>query len=216
MEGVNALQRKAYTEALRSLLQANKYDPKSAPVWTNLGVAYAGKAELAKAEESWRKALQVDPKFNDARLNLGMLYMSNRHFPEAERILKEASKDLAYGHADQVAMQLVNLYTLQNKPLLAEEQLKVAVRGNAGNCEAWTRLGLMQKERGDYAEAVQSMKGATTGTCYKNPQAHYELATIYLKTHDVPQAKEKLLEVIQLFPKSEWAVRSESTLNMIR
>jgi Tfp pilus assembly protein PilF len=149
-------------------------------------------------------------------LNLGILYFNKRHYAEAEHYLKDASKDLSYANAGQVAMGLANIYTIQNKPVLAEEQLKKAVSENVGNCEAWTRLGLLQKERGDYEAAIQSMKGATTGVCYKNPQAHYELASIFLKTHDVPQAKAKLLELIQLFPHTEWAEKSESTLNMIR
>lgn len=215
-EGVDALQRKSYTEALRSLLEANKFNPKSALIWTDLGVAYAGKTELAKAEECWRKALQIDATHNDARLNLGVLYLNNKHYPEAERLLKEAAKDIAYQNADQVAFQLARLYLIQNKPLVAEQQLKVAVRDNASNCGAWMKLSSIQQERGDYAEAAQSMKGATMGVCYKNPRAHFELATLLLKAHDVPQAKSKLLEIIQLFPTSEWAEKSEATLNMIR
>ena len=216
IEGVDALSRKAFTEAMHSLLEANRYNPKSPVIWTNLGVAYVRMGEIGRGEDCWRKALQIDPRFNDARLNLGMLYIQRKHYPEAERVLKEAAKDLAYMKADMVASQLANIYLLQNRPLLAEEQLKIATRDNPGNCEAWLRLGLMQKERGDYTEAAESMRGATKGICYKNPQAHYELATILLKNHDLPQAKLKFLEIIQLFPTTEWAGKSESTLNMIR
>lgn len=216
-EGVDALQRQAYPEALRALLEANRYNPnKSALVWTNLGVAYAGLGENGKAEEAWRKALQINPAHHDARLNLGILYLDRQHFAEAERIFKEASKDLAYPKHDQVAYQLARLYAIENKPLLAEQQLKIAARENPANCGAWMQLGFMQKERGDYAEAAASMKGASSGVCYKNPQAHYELATILLKNQEIPQAKSKLLEIIQHFPSSEWAVKSEETLNMIR
>jgi Tfp pilus assembly protein PilF len=215
-QGIDALQRKAYAEALRALFEANKYNPKSADIWTDLGIAYAGKNEVGKAEESWRKALLIDPRHDDARLNLGILYFQKKRYPEAERILKEASKNIAYHRADIVAFQLAQIYLAQNKPLLAEEQLKLATRDNANNCAAWSQLGNLQKERGDYNEATQSMKGATMGLCYKNPRAHYELATLYLKNHDVPQAKSKLLEIIQLFPTSEWAEKSEATLNMIR
>jgi protein O-GlcNAc transferase len=215
-EGVDAINRKSFVEALRALLQADKYNPKSALILTDLGVTYAGMNEFGKAEENWRKALAVDPKHNDARLNLGILYLSTRHYSEAERMLKEAQKDLAYASADQVAYELSVLYLAQNKPLLAEEQLKIAVRDRPANCAAWLQLGMMQKERGDYAEAARSMKGATTGVCYKNPQAHYELATLLLKAQELPQAKAKLLEIIQLFPTTVWAEKSEATLNMIR
>ncbi len=214
--GIDALERREYTSALRSLLDAVKYNPKSPMIWTDLGIAYAGKNEPGKAEECWRKAIQLDPAHNDARLNLGILYIGKKKYPEGEKMLKEAAKDISYQKLDQVAYQLAQLYLSQNKTLLAEQQLQIAVRENTTNCPAWLRLGMLQKERGDYAEAAQSLKGAVMGTCFKNPAAHYEIATLYLKAQHLHQAKTKLLEIIQLFPTSEWASRSEATLNMIR
>jgi Tfp pilus assembly protein PilF len=216
LAGVDSLQRQSYTEALTSLLEANHFDPKNPNVWTDLGVAYAGKKDNAKAEESWRKALQIDPHHADARLNLGMLYMNTKHYREAEHQLKEAQKDVTYRSLDQVSLQLAEVYTNENKPLLAEQQLKIATRENPNNCTAWQKLGFIQESRGDYAEATDSFKGATSGICYKNPRGQFELATLYLKGQQIPEAKAKLLEIIQHFPSSEWASKSEETLNMIR
>lgn len=216
LAGMDSLERRNYTEALASLMEANRFNPKNADIWTDLGVAYAGKKDLAKAEESWRKALQVDPHHSDARLNLGMLYASAKHYREAEYQFKEAQKEVTYRSLDQVAYQLAELYLAENKPLLAEQQLKTATRENANNCAAWQKLGFIQEGRGDYTEATQSFKGATGGICYKNPRAQYELATLLLKGQQIPQAKAKLLEIIQHFPSSEWASKSEETLNMIR
>ncbi len=214
--GVDALEHKDYTAALRTLTEAAKYSPKSPAIWTNIGIAYMGKGEVERAEETWKKVLLLDHNHNDARLNLGILYMEKRRYPESERMLKEAAKELSYTKLHQVAYQLALLYLSQKKPLLAEQQLKIAVRENSTYCPAWLRLGLLQKERGDYSEAAQSLKGSVMGTCYKNPQAHYEIATLYLKAQEFKLAKTKLLEIIQLFPTSEWASKSEATLNMIR
>lgn len=214
--GVDSLEHKDYSGALRSLLEATKYTPKDPDLWSNIGVAYVGKEDPAKAEEMFKKALSLNPKYNDAHLNLGVLYSQQKRYPEAERELREAAQDPAYFRLDQVAYQLASLYTALNRPLLAERQLKIAVRENPAYCPAWFRLGLMQKERGDYAEAAKSLSSSVTGTCFKNPQAHYEIASLYLKANEVPKAKKKLLEVIQLFPSSDWAKKSEATLNMIR
>lgn len=214
--GVAALEQHDYTTALRSLLEAARENPKSAAVWNNLGIAYAGKTETTKAEECWKKALHADAKQNDARLNLGILYIRKKRYLEAEYILKEAAKDLGYRKLDQVALQLAQIHLAKGQPRLAEEQIKAAVRENPGNCGAWMSLGLMQKDRGEYAEAATSLKSSVMGSCYKNPRAHYEIASLYLKARDMHNAKTKLLEIIQLFPSSEWATRSEATLNMIR
>lgn len=216
LAGVEALERKEYSTALRAFLDAAKMEPKSPELWSNIGVAYVGKEEPARAEEAFKRALKLDDSYNDARLNLGVLYLQQKRYPESERYLREAAKDLAYDKLDQVAFQLAVVYLDLNRPLLAEQQLKIAVRENAGYCPAWYRLGVIQKERGDYSEAARSLAGSVRGVCYKNPQAHYEIASLYLKANDVPQARKKLLEVIQLFPSSDWAKKSEATLNMIR
>jgi len=214
--GLESLERKEYSQALRSLIEATKYTPKAANLWSNIGVAYVGKQELARAEDAWKKALQLDGSFSDARFNLGILYANQKRFPEAERMLIEVAKDLTYPKLDQVAYRRAQIYLELKRPLLAEQQLKIAVRENTTFCPAWFQLGLIQKERGEYAEAAQSFNGSVMGTCFKNPMAHYEIAQLYLKAKDLPQAKSKLLEVIQLFPASEWAKKSEATLNMIR
>src|SRR5690242_7782223 len=104
--GVDALENSDYTSALRSLNQALKYNPKSPAIYNNLGIAYAGKGETGRAEEAWRKALQLAPDQNDARLNLGILYLNKKHYPEAERTLKEVSKDLSYSKLHVVAYNL--------------------------------------------------------------------------------------------------------------
>jgi Tfp pilus assembly protein PilF len=213
--GVDALHRKDYSAALRSLNEAAKFTPKVPEIWSNMGVAYAGKNDVAKAEESWKRALALDSKYHDARLNLGILYTRQQRYPEAERVLIEASKDLTYSKLSQIAYRRAIIYLRLNRPLLAEQQLKKSVEENKTFCPAWFRLGQIQKERGDYAEAANSFNGSVAGTCYKNPEAHYEIAQLYLKVKDMKQARSKFLEVIQLFPSSEWAQKSEATLNAL-
>lgn len=214
--GIEALEKKEYAAALRVLQDAAKLEPNNPDIYSNMGVALVGKEEPARAEESFKKAIQLDKNFNDARLNLGILYLRQKRYPESERILREAAKDLAYGKGDQVAYQLAVLYLELNRPLLAEQQLKIAVRENATFCPAWYRLGVIQKERGDYIEAAKSLAGSVKGVCFKNPAAHYEIASLYLKANETQMARKKLLEIIQLFPSSDWAKKSEVTLNMIR
>lgn len=213
--GIDALHRKDYSAALRSLNEAARFTPKVPEIWSNMAVAYAGKGDMAKAEEGWKKALTLDPKYHDARLNLGILFTRQKRYPEAERLLIEASKDLTYSKLSQIAYRRAIIYLRLNRPLLAEQQLKKSVEENRTFCPAWFRLGLIQKERGDYAEAAESFKGSVAGTCYKNPEAHYEIAQLYLKANEMKQARSKFLEVIQLFPSSEWAQKSEATLNAL-
>ncbi len=54
---------------------AVKYAPQSAHAWLDLGNAYRGLKEFDKAEEAYRRSLQLDPKQADCQYNLAVLYL---------------------------------------------------------------------------------------------------------------------------------------------
>lgn len=214
--GTEALMAGNYAEALGSLQEAVRYMPNSAPAWNNLGLAFAGKGEDGRAEESLMRALKADPKFTDARANLGALQIKLKRRKEAEKNLKEVLKDLVYPRVAQTHYNLSVIYGEWRRPLLAEQQLKLALKADDRYCSAWYQLGMIQKERGEYEKAGVSLEKSVEGQCFKNPRAHYEISALYLKTKETARAKSKLLDIIQLFPESDWARKAEITLNMIR
>jgi tetratricopeptide (TPR) repeat protein len=61
--------------AAKELELAVKYAPRSAAAWLNLGNAYRGLQQFAKAEGAYQKAQQLDPKLADAHFNLAVLYL---------------------------------------------------------------------------------------------------------------------------------------------
>ncbi|RZA05519.1 MAG: tetratricopeptide repeat protein [Proteobacteria bacterium] len=215
--GLEALRAGRWVEALGAMQEAARYLPKDPAVATNLGLALANKGEYPRAEEAFKKAIKLDPKFTDARLNLGALQIRMLKWKEAEANLREAAKDIAYPNQHQVFFNLALIYGQWNKPVLAEQQLKLAVESSPAFCDAWYRMAKIQKDRGSAGEARESYTHAVSGTCFKEyPDAHYEIASLYLQQKDEKRGKAKLLEVIQLFPETEWARKSELTLNMIR
>jgi Flp pilus assembly protein TadD len=215
--GLEALRAGRYAEALGAMQEAARYLPKDPAVQTNLGLALANKGEFARAEEAFKRAIALDPKFTDARLNLGALQIRLLRWREAEATLREATKDLSYVNQHQVFFNLALIYSEWQKPVLAEQQLKLAVQANPNFCEAWYRMAKIQKQRGSFVEARNSYTSSVGGTCFKEyPDAHFEIANLFLQQHDEKRGKAKLLEVIQLFPETEWARKSELTLNMIR
>lgn len=214
--GMRAIMEGRYSEALGSLQKATKLAPKVASNWNNLGIAYMQKEEPKRAEEMWRKALSVDSEFTDAYTNLGVLYFQQKKFKEAETNFKIALKDLAYQKSAQVHYNLGLTYLSQRKTLNAEQQFKLATQTDGSYCAAWYKLGQMQKDRGEFSEATASIKKSISGSCFNNPEVHYEIGSLYLKTKEYTQAKTKMLEIIQLFPQSDWAKKAELTLNMMR
>lgn len=214
--GTQALIEGRYGDALTSLSQAVKFLPKNASIWNNLGLAFLNKDEPKRAEEAWKKTLALDSSFTDAHTNLGALYLQQKRYKEAEYEFKEAGKDLSYLKMHQVNFNLALLYLQQRKNLNAEQQLKLAVQAEPGFCAAWYKLGQLQKERGEFSTATDSIKKSVSGPCFNNPEIHFEISSLLLKQREYAPAKSKLLEIIQLFPQSDWAKKAEITLNMMR
>jgi type IV pilus biogenesis/stability protein PilW len=214
--GTQALMEGRFADALSSLSQAVKFLPKHAGAWNNLGLAFHNKDEPKRAEEAWKKALALDSSFTDAHTNLGALYLQQKRYKEAEQEFKEASKDLSYLKMHQVNYNLALVYLQQRKNINAEQQLKLAVQAEPGFCAAWYKLGNLQKERGEFSTATESIKKSVSGPCFNNPEIHFEISSLYMKQREYGQAKSKLLEIIQLFPQSEWAKKAEITLNIMR
>lgn len=214
--GTEALVDGKFTEALGSLLTAVKYLPRSTSAWNNLGLAYAAKQEYGKAKECWLKTLDLDEDFSDARNNLGALYLSQRNYDAAEKEFKLVLKDLIYLKSFQANYNLALIYLAEGKYILAEENLKIAVNSNNSYCPAWERLGYIQKDQGKTVAAQDSFHNAVSGPCYNNPGLHFEIASLLVKSGDMSRAKAKFLEIIQLFPQTEWAKKSEANLNLMR
>jgi len=64
-----------FAGAAAELELAVKYAPRSAGGWLNLGNAYRGLQQFEKAEQAYRKALELEPGLNDAHFDLAVLFL---------------------------------------------------------------------------------------------------------------------------------------------
>jgi tetratricopeptide (TPR) repeat protein len=64
----------------------------AAEVYLDLGIAYAAKGESAKAEESFRQALELDPQNTEAFNSLGVLFYHQKKIDEARQLWQQALK----------------------------------------------------------------------------------------------------------------------------
>lgn len=214
--GTELLFQEKYHESLASLLEALKYNPKSLDAWNNVGLAYFGLREYQKAADAWNKAIKIEPKYTEAKTNLGALYMEQNKLLLAEMKFKEVLKDLLYTRSFLAHYNLAIIYLRQGKPFLAEEHFALATKTNNSYCQAWFQLGLLAQKRGEYGVATDRFKGATNGTCYNNPEAHYQMARSYLGSGDQRSAKAKLVELIKNFSSTDWARKAENDLSLLQ
>jgi Tfp pilus assembly protein PilF len=67
-----------YDKAEASLRKAIEIDPKSPPVYFNLGLLLAERGKTEEAEKELRTALDLDPRLAPAAYNLGLLIFKER------------------------------------------------------------------------------------------------------------------------------------------
>ncbi|NUM89406.1 MAG: tetratricopeptide repeat protein [Bdellovibrionales bacterium] len=203
------------TQAITALTMATRYLPRSHEAWNNLGLAFAAQKEWVRAQRAWEKALKLKPDFSDAQVNYGSLLFRKGRFNEAEKEFRKVLEDMAYSKMFQVRYNL-GLVALKKKNLIAaESEFLSATRLNETFCPAWAQLAQIQKDKGELRQAEQSFQRSVKGTCFPDPAAHFEIASIHVKTGDMARAKSKFLEIIQFFPDSEFARLAEQNLALM-
>jgi tetratricopeptide (TPR) repeat protein len=69
-KGNNLAQNNMHAEALKAFETALKYVPNEPDVYNNIGILYINLKDYQKAEQAFKKALEIDPGYEKARQNL--------------------------------------------------------------------------------------------------------------------------------------------------
>lgn len=79
-----------FSAAATELELAVRYAPQSAQAWLDLGNAYRGLKEFDKAEEAYRKSMELNPGQIDCQFNLAVLYLDGDKpgLPALQRLQK--------------------------------------------------------------------------------------------------------------------------------
>ena len=90
-EGVAASAAGNFDEAIAKFNEAQKTNPQCADCYYNIGVANIGKKDYDKAEEAYKKAIEVKPSA-DAYNGLASVYTTQRKFDQAQEAGKKAAE----------------------------------------------------------------------------------------------------------------------------
>ena len=90
-EGVAASAAGNFDEAIAKFNDALKTNPKCSDCYYNIGVANSGKKDYDKAEEAYKKAIEVKPSA-EAYNGLASVYTSQRKFDLAQEAGKKAAE----------------------------------------------------------------------------------------------------------------------------
>ncbi|MBA2305541.1 MAG: tetratricopeptide repeat protein [Acidobacteria bacterium] len=177
-----------YDEAIAKFTEVLASAPKCAECYVNLGAIYSRKQDWAKAEESYKKALEVNPESAESYNGLANAYNAQKKFTEAQAMNAEATKRMTAaggpGNADAFYNQGVIAWNGNDFPK-AQELFAAAVKANDKHAEAHFMLGQTNLNLGKLPEAAKEfetyLKIAPTGPSAEKAKANFEMLKQYIK-----------------------------------
>lgn len=217
-KGVSFIELRQYPNALRELMEAEKYNPQDERIYYHKGIVYHAMNMKEKAFESFQRAISIKNDYSEAHNYLGTLYNA------------EGMWDKAIEHFDKAVAN--PLYTTPALPLYnagwayySKKDYKKAmdsyVRALQREPETVLRpqiqkfIGKIYFDQSDYNNAIKHLRQAVT----LDPSlfdAHFFLGESYLKIMDKTNAKKAFQSVIDLAPKSSFGKKASDYLQSLK
>ncbi len=214
MMGVSALNEQNPTEALKELLQAEKFNDRDPEIQNALAQAYWVKQAHDLAEERFKRAITLskdDPKYYN---NLAALYLSMERYDDAISAFQTAADNLLFDRPE-MAWTGIGLANFQKQDYpAAQRAYQKAMAINPQYYMAPFHLGELYFNQDRPVEALE-MFTRTVALAPDFPDGYYWQGLVYMKTKEPAKAKQAFLEVIRLAPKSENARLSVNYLKII-
>lgn len=135
---------------------------KCAICYLKMGEAYMKKADHSKAEESYKKAIDLDPKLADAYAALAVLYNSQKKFDDATKMSEKANELLASsatgGNAAAVFNQGIIYWNQGGKAAEAKAQFVKAIQLDPKMADAHYWLGMANLNLGLIPDAAKAFE----------------------------------------------------------
>lgn len=144
--------------------------------------------------------LQIRPEhggvFAQAQLHLGKIYQHQGNLPLAEQSFRTAARQASN---PDVVFQLSEFLFQQKRYDEAEPVLKRIISLDPKYTDAYIRLGMVQRNRKQFPEAIRSFEQAISND-QRAVVARYMLAQLCFQTGNLPRSLSQLHVVIQLQP----------------
>lgn len=188
-EGVALTNAGKHDEAIAKFNEVIVDVPKCPECYANLGSIYSRQQNWAKAEESFKKSIELKPDSADAYHGLANVYNAQKKFNEAQAMTAEAAKyaaagGAAGGGAEALYNQGVIAWNANDYPK-AQELFAQAVKADDKHAEAHFMLGQAYLNTGKLPEAAKEfetyVKIAPSGPNAAKAKSNYEMLKQYIK-----------------------------------
>src|SRR5437660_1289319 len=153
-------------EAVTLLEGITSHSP--SPVLLDLvGDAYTQTRELAKAEEAYRKAMELDPSEPSHQRGLGQTLLAEEKYSEALKVYQKLS-DVMPDDSD-VYLRIAQIYRELHHLDKAEENLVKTRQYAPGSMEVMYNEAMLYQAQGRYEDAIRVLSDAVTGIKGQSP-----------------------------------------------
>src|SRR3984893_3572407 len=145
-----------------------------------LGDAYTQTKDLSKAEQAYRKAVELDPSEMSHQRGLGQTLMAEEKFPDALAVYQKLA-DLMPDDAD-IYLRIAQIYREMHQLDHAEETLLKARQYAPGSLEVMYNEAMLYQAQGRYDDAIRVLSDAITGVKGQSavlPSRRRSLAILY-------------------------------------
>ena len=178
-----------FDEAIAKFTEVLAQVPKCTECYVNIGAVHSRKQDWPKAEEAYKKALEVNPDAVDAYNGLANVYNAQQKFKEAQAMNAEAIKRggttaSGGGNAENLYNQGVIAWNANDFPK-AQELFSAAVKADDKHAEAHFMLGQAYLNLGKLPEAAKEFetytKIAPNGPNAEKAKSNFEMLKQYIK-----------------------------------
>jgi tetratricopeptide (TPR) repeat protein len=167
----------------------------SSPVLLDLlGDAYTQAHDLAKAEDAYRKAVELDPSELSHQRGLGQTLLAEEKYPEALKVFEKLS-DVMPDDSD-VYVRIAQIYRELHQLDKAEQNLVKARQYAPGSLEVMYNEAMLYQAQGRYEDAIRVLSDAVTGIKGQSPALstrrsslailYQQLGQLYRDTQNFP------------------------------
>ncbi len=217
-KGISYIEVGQYNNALKDLLESEKYYSGNPKVHYYLGIAYHRKGLKDMAIEEFKKAISLDENYSEAHNYLGTLYSDRELWDQA---IEEFDKALSNHLYDTPSMALYNsawaYYSKKDyKTALARYQEALNIDPMTGlRPQIEKNVGLIYSDQDNIPEAIRHFKKSVEldSSLF---DAYFLLGQSYLKIKDNNNAKKAFQTVIKLSPESSFGQRAQNYIQSLR
>jgi len=217
-KGISYIGLKQYPNALRELLEAEKYNSNNEKIYYYMGMAYHSMSMQEKAINSFKRAVSLKDDYSEAHNYLGTIYNSEKMWDKA---IEHFNKSIANPTYNTPALPLYNAgwayYSKQDYKNAMDSYTRALQREpqTVLRPQIQKNIGLIYYDQNDFIKAIYHFK-QSTDLNHNLYDAYFFMGESYLKINDKTNARKAFQAVVDLAPQSAFGQKASVYLQALK